>query len=1019
MKGNVPCECGLPTGLGKTAVIPIWLIAAASGARLPRRLIYVVNRRTVVDQATDVATQILARLHRSAERDKLPWANASVFQGGERHRERTIAEEHAPALSTMCKALATLAGDHDRPPLAVSTLRGELADNGEWRQSPARLAIVVGTVDMIGSKLLFSGYGDGRYARAHHAGLVGQDALVVHDEAHLEPAFDALLASIQAEQGRASDTRVIQVMRLSATARPVRSSDTSRATAQAPTSLAANGGPTNAFSLTPAEMLDPIVRDRLDAKKHLLLDIAGEDKLCATIVTHAKRLGAQPGRILIYVRSPKTASTVAALLSKALGAGGTARVALLTGTIRGHERDALAKGPILSAFRPDPSRSAPEASLFLVSTSAGEVGADWDADHLVCDLTTLDSMAQRFGRVNRRGGESRQAQIVVVMTGTGAKATSLPAAADDARTVAGVEDAEPPKRRRGAADGYEEARRKTGQILCRVMGSGADVSPAGLGRIIAGLSEAERKAAFSPVPKILSPTDILFDHWSMTSVGWTRGPEGRWRDALPGRPAVEPYLHGVAEWESPETHIAWRSDLRLLATAGGKDEAGEDLPSSQDDLKGVFDAFPLRTAEQLRDRTDRVQRALAVLARRLRKEPRTVEGPVPRPDSTEPERDPKGLGAADIDHAPDLGRAMPATLAADPWVVVIRGSAVRWVRLSELAPESTRDREEAVRLLAFATVVLPVEAGGLREDGLLDGAAPAPENDRDLDIAEESIRGTSDRQRVVVHSDGREFLLRDLPAGGAGAFVTRHFVSLAGSGDTGADTMRIEYRVARGAQGELGERIGLTAHNDAVREAATRIALATGLEAEEASALQLAANWHDSGKARTGWQRYAMNDPHREIPGGPIAKSDRYQHPRSLAGYRHELGSLHDAGDDSAMKSLDPDMRDLVLHLIAAHHGWGRPHFESRHFDRGDPSPGRPRTTADNERLAVEVMQRFGRLQHRYGRWGLAWLESILRCADAEASTPRARVSPMTNPTDRRRAEAFSQSRAVGEGGAT
>jgi len=50
----------------------------------------------------------------------------------------------------------------DASPLAISTLRGELADNREWQTDPARPAIIVGTVDMIGSRLLFSGYGAGR-----------------------------------------------------------------------------------------------------------------------------------------------------------------------------------------------------------------------------------------------------------------------------------------------------------------------------------------------------------------------------------------------------------------------------------------------------------------------------------------------------------------------------------------------------------------------------------------------------------------------------------------------------------------------------------------------------------------------------------------------------------------------------------------------------------------------------------------------------------------------------------------
>jgi CRISPR-associated endonuclease/helicase Cas3 len=61
--GNeLPEVVTIPTGCGKTSVMPIWLLALAHGARLPRRLVWVVNRRVVVDQATEEATAIAGRL---------------------------------------------------------------------------------------------------------------------------------------------------------------------------------------------------------------------------------------------------------------------------------------------------------------------------------------------------------------------------------------------------------------------------------------------------------------------------------------------------------------------------------------------------------------------------------------------------------------------------------------------------------------------------------------------------------------------------------------------------------------------------------------------------------------------------------------------------------------------------------------------------------------------------------------------------------------------------------------------
>lgn len=43
--GNIDRALDIPTGLGKTAVMAIWLVAYAAARRMPRRLVYIVDRR--------------------------------------------------------------------------------------------------------------------------------------------------------------------------------------------------------------------------------------------------------------------------------------------------------------------------------------------------------------------------------------------------------------------------------------------------------------------------------------------------------------------------------------------------------------------------------------------------------------------------------------------------------------------------------------------------------------------------------------------------------------------------------------------------------------------------------------------------------------------------------------------------------------------------------------------------------------------------------------------------------------
>lgn len=159
--GRFPTDIELATGLGKTSIIALWVLTLAhalgrSPCPVPRRLAYVVDRRVVVDQASEFADEICARL------------------------DAAVADER-----NVLYSLASKLRDAGCTPAVVeiSTLRGQRALDTRWRDDPSRPAIIAGTVDMIGSRLLFSAYGRvGPWGRSLEAGLLGQDCLLVLDD---------------------------------------------------------------------------------------------------------------------------------------------------------------------------------------------------------------------------------------------------------------------------------------------------------------------------------------------------------------------------------------------------------------------------------------------------------------------------------------------------------------------------------------------------------------------------------------------------------------------------------------------------------------------------------------------------------------------------------------------------------------------------------------------------------------------------------------------------------------------
>ena len=191
-----PVALDLPTGSGKTSAIDIALYALAASAHegefgvFPRRIVLMVDRRVLVDQA---------------------------WRRGNRLLERIDARE---GLVSVREALAELSPE---PPSSIR-LRGACPTDPRWCRSPDQVQIVASTVDQIGSRLLMRGYGVTPRMRPVEAGLVAQDTMFLLDEVHLAgPFLDTLKRLEELEPVRCIASRH-QVVPMSATLVPMAAS---------------------------------------------------------------------------------------------------------------------------------------------------------------------------------------------------------------------------------------------------------------------------------------------------------------------------------------------------------------------------------------------------------------------------------------------------------------------------------------------------------------------------------------------------------------------------------------------------------------------------------------------------------------------------------------------------------------------------------------------------------------------------------------------------------------------------
>lgn len=322
-----------PTGSGKTAVIDVWLWARLQGFRVPRRLVYIIDRRLVVDGVSLYASRLVATLREA-----------------------------------------------DRP--SVTTMRGGLTIDDDWLLDPLCPAIVVSTVDQVGSRLLFSGYGVSPKAAPIHAGLLGNDALLVLDEVHLAQPLLRTLASIQALRGDALPLpwRVLV--------------------------MSATWAGEHRHGLSADDWTHPVLMQRLRSEKPTKLVKLKKDQDFAEALIKAARQTRDSGADVVGV----VCNRVARARAVYEGLRGDGEAVLLTGRIRPFD-----KGHLLAEVLP---RSAvgtrgERGPLFVIATQTIEVGADLDLDALVTECAPLSALRQRAGRLNRVGELERAPMIIV------------------------------------------------------------------------------------------------------------------------------------------------------------------------------------------------------------------------------------------------------------------------------------------------------------------------------------------------------------------------------------------------------------------------------------------------------------------------------------------------------------------------------------------------------------------------------------------------------------------------------
>ena len=345
-----------PTGLGKTAaVIVAWLWRRRFDAeKTPRRLVYCLPMRTLVEQTEKNARCWLENLARMGFDQDLPSPDdVHVLMGG------------------------------------IEPLRAR----PRWYGAPERPAILIGTQDMLISRALMRGYASGRAQWPTEFALLHNDALWVFDEIQLMGAGLATSAQLAAFRKHKRSSLPTRSLWVSATLDPKWLS-----TVDLP-------GPDPQKVLrvpdhVPEDAASPKVRKLIEAYKPLRkapVASAGAQKTdidayIRSLAEFVRNVRAAGRRTLVIVNTVDRAQRLYATLRK----GDTTEIVLIHSRFRPTDRQGHMR------------RMLEAADNIVIATQAIEAGVDISSAVMITELAPWASLVQRFGRVNRYGERKKE-----------------------------------------------------------------------------------------------------------------------------------------------------------------------------------------------------------------------------------------------------------------------------------------------------------------------------------------------------------------------------------------------------------------------------------------------------------------------------------------------------------------------------------------------------------------------------------------------------------------------------------